>query len=286
VRTRFVILALLSWPGKDDFAVVHESTTSADSQSPTSTFFSFYTPSSSEPLQRRSVPFRIRQSIAWQTSESTAQSIVAITHQGGLVHIGDDPIQYKEEGDAPLAIAPLAEGSSQPALFQDIFGKSAVLALPSTTEDLRDIVATPSSQKLDWELLDGPSHLLPPMRHLFSPLIHSMLKASLSVSPQSRVEPTVHEDDMVVDTHDSMNVDPVEDPADGRPITSREINSLVGFFQDPTFTSKPLSVLNFLQTDGPQQPDRYPMSQLIPLSSPHLNLVILPMVRPKPTACQ
>jgi hypothetical protein len=196
-----------------------------------------YIPFSSEPLQRRSVPFRIRQSIAWQAPESTAQTIVAITHQGGLVHVGDDPIQYKEEGDAPLAIDPSTEGS-QPALFQDIFGKSAVLDFPSTTENLRDVAVTSSNQKFDWELLDGPPHLLPSMQHLFSPLIQSMLKASLSVDPQSRVEPTAHEDDMVVDTQDSINVDPVDDLVDGRRITSREINSFVGFFQDPTFTSK------------------------------------------------
>jgi hypothetical protein len=188
-------------------------------------------------LQRRTVPFHIRQSIAWQASESTAQSIVAITDQGGLVHVGDDLIQYKEEGDAPLAIDPSTEGS-QPALFQDIFGKSAVLDFPSTAENLREVAVTSSNQKFDWELLDGPSHLLPSMQHLFSPLIHSMLKASLSVDPQSGVKPTAHEDDMVVDTHDGINVDPLEDPVDGRPITSREINSFVGFFQDPTFTSK------------------------------------------------
>jgi hypothetical protein len=210
---------------------------------------------------------------------STAQSIVAITHQGGLVHISDDPIRYKEEGDAPLVIDASAAGASQPTLFQDVFGKSAIFDFSSTAEASRDVAATSSSQKLDWELLDGPSHLLPSMQHLFSPLIQSMLQVSLSIDPQSQTRPTGHEDDMMVD---SIDIDPVEDPIDGRSIATREINSFVGFFQDPTFTSMSLHHLCVLQTHDPQQLDHCPGNQPVQLLLARLNFLVSPMARPRP----
>ncbi|KIM33744.1 hypothetical protein M408DRAFT_18764 [Serendipita vermifera MAFF 305830] len=234
-RTRLPILGLVSWQGKNEFAVIHESTI-AESSSPPSTFFTIFTPTSSEPSSKRSVPFRIRQAIAWQNPESTAgelPGIVAITHEGSIVHVGDHPIEYKEEGDSTLAIDPFANNSNQPALFQDIFGKSAILDFSSTTKESPNATSLTMGQDIDWTLLDGPSHLLPSLHSLFPPLIQSMLQSISSKHPNR--DETTDEDAMIVDVSG-----PTESaiPSDeGRPVPTSEINALVSLFQDSTFTT-------------------------------------------------
>ena len=201
-------------------------------------------------MRIHSIPFRIKQSIAWETPESAAQSlpgIVALTYQGGLVHVGDNPIQYKEEGHAPTVIDPSAGGPSQPALFQDMFGKSAVLDFSSNAEKSTVAATTSSNQRFNWNLLDGPSHLLPSMQSLFLPLMQSMMQESPPTDPQSIAGATANEDDMVVDTPERADGHHTEDSSNGRLIDSREIDSFVALFQDAAFTSKSLPYSELLE---------------------------------------
>ena len=150
-------------------------------QQPTSVI-TIHSPTSSEATRHRSLPFSLRQCVFYNhyfTPTSAGFSLVGITADSVLVHIGDTVEEQVDSGDQAQPLNSRASHSSQPTLWQDIFGKSALLSGVGHVERLRDSARNRNSGRVDadWSTLTegGPSHLLPAAGVLFEPLIESLL---------------------------------------------------------------------------------------------------------------
>jgi NET1-associated nuclear protein 1 (U3 small nucleolar RNA-associated protein 17) len=240
-KTPLPIRCLLSWGECEKFAIAQESSSPSVSKTfpvtPT-TIFSIFGLQSDQPTKRRTVPFSLRQYTSWQNKRTESNSLVAITSEGELVHIGDEVIQAEDEGSGPR---PLGSTHSEPSLFQDIFGKSALVDYTSPDQIAR---AKPASQQLalafpagkgvDWEILETPAHLLPPVHTLFMPLMESMLLNSgraYSTADEQREEEQDQADAMIVDVSDQK-----VGSTSGRDISNTEIDAFVDFFRKTAFT--------------------------------------------------
>ena len=136
-----------------------------------------FSPTSSKATRQRTLPFSLRQCIFYNhyfTPAPTGFSLIGITTDAGLVHIGD---AVEEQVDPRDHAQPLNIRSSQPTLWQDIFGESSLLSDVGQVERLRDPVRSRNLGRVDWGILTegGPSHLLPAAGVLFEPLIKSLL---------------------------------------------------------------------------------------------------------------
>ena len=139
-------------------------------------------PTSSEATRYRSLPFSLRQCVFYNhyfTPAPAGFSLIGITADSVLVHIGDTVEEQVDSGDHAQPLKTRASHSSQPTLWQDIFGKSALLSGAGHVERLRDSARNRNSGRVnvDWSTLTdgGPSHLLPAAGVLFEPLIESLL---------------------------------------------------------------------------------------------------------------
>jgi NET1-associated nuclear protein 1 (U3 small nucleolar RNA-associated protein 17) len=242
-KTPLPIRCLLSWSRCEKFAIAQEFSpppVSKTFSTTTTTTFSIFGLQSNQPTKRRTAPFSLRQYTSWQNKGTESNSLVAITSEGELVHIGDDVMQAEDEGSEPR---PLGSTSSEPSLFQDIFGKSALVDYTSPDQNARArpaspqrALAFPSGKGVDWEIVDTPAHLLPPVHTLFMPLMESMLHTSgraYSAANEQREEEQ--------DPTDAMIVDVVEQKAGstgGRDISNAEIDAFVDFFRKTAFTGR------------------------------------------------
>ncbi|KAG8810619.1 hypothetical protein FRC17_002857 [Serendipita sp. 399] len=252
-RSRQGIKGLFSWAGSDTFAISREPWTvyASGPAVRNETIFSFFSVFSATPISQRNIPHALRECIAWQPQQpglDSKLSFVAVTLDGSLVHIGDEDIQNREASDDPRSLGQVATSSAQPSLFQDIFGKSAVLDYSTTPQAankyIPDLGSSHPQTEIDWGLLDGPSHLLPPASILFEPLLTSMLlRAEMETTPVVTEDPTPVHDIMVIDVPESSN----RRHSTGRTITDQEINELVDLFRDPSFRG-PRGVVQKLKT--------------------------------------
>lgn len=241
-KTPLPIRCLLSWSRCEKFAIAQEFSpppVSKNFSATTTTTFSIFGLQSNQPTERRTVPFSLRQYTSWKDKRIQSNSLVAITSEGELVHIGDDVVQVEDEGSEPR---PLGSTPSEPSLFQDIFGKSALVDYTSPDQNSRArpasqlALAFPTGKSVDWEILDTPAHLLPPVHTLFMPLMESMLHSSgraYSAANEQREEEQDPTDAMVVDVAEQK----VGSTA-GRDISNAEIDAFADFFRKTAFTGK------------------------------------------------
>ncbi|CCA69810.1 hypothetical protein PIIN_03751 [Serendipita indica DSM 11827] len=226
------ISGLFSWVGSDTFAI-----SSGESQSDaTKTSFLIFSVTSNRPTSQRTVPHLLREIVAWQPQRPDSESplgFVSITNSGSLLFIGDIDFQRDDEAGSKL----LESGEEErPSIFQDIFGKSAIVEQPaSTTRSAPERVAS-LDQSVDWALLDGPSHLLPSIDALFDPLIDSLLRKQDSALPPAEKHHTLLDDDAQMDTAPD-GTGPVRVKA--REITQSEIDFFVELFRSSVFTASP-----------------------------------------------
>lgn len=197
---------------------------------------------SNQPTQKRTVPFSLRQYTSWQGKSNEPNSVVAITNDGGLVRIGDDIVQVEEEGNKPQ---PLGSAPLGPSLFQDIFGQSALVDHTFLEQSSRAKISSTlantgphAGRSADWEILDTPAHLLPPVHSLFMSLMESISHGS------SRADPiTIQEQEDEQNPVEAMAIDAPEQKtrnSAGRGITNAEIDAFVDFFRETVFTGKML----------------------------------------------
>jgi NET1-associated nuclear protein 1 (U3 small nucleolar RNA-associated protein 17) len=255
------IIGPFSRPGDENFFIkqdIHNSSKTSEYPPTTSSVFSVFTVAMNHPIQQRSLPFSIRQCIPWNYRSSGVDEhpeLIAITSTGELVHIGDSTTRTREEGDMAQALQSEQNTALQPSLFQDIFGESAILKQSSTSYIDDHEVGTSRSVTLapngfDWDLLDMPSHLLPPMSVLFRPLAESMLQHEQHgkfVQAQSTAADLVSMDeDVEMVSQDSVIRNSV--PSTGREVTEEEIQYFTRLFQDPIFTGEPHCQLRRMAT--------------------------------------
>ncbi|PVG01982.1 WD40 repeat-like protein [Serendipita vermifera] len=236
-----------SRPADEHFFIRQEIHDTLDSSASISSVFSMFTIRSSQPVQQRSIPFSVRHCIPWNYLDSRADvrsGLIAITSSGGLIQMGDDTTQIPEEGDTAQTLQAGESTVLQPSLFQEIFGESAILKQPSIPYSSNQEVGISRSvalapQGIDWDLLDMPSHLLPPISVLFKPLAESMLhreQQSYPATAQSVAGDLVPMDEDVEMVSQDPESRKAMTPA-GREVTEEEIQFFTTLFQDPVFTA-------------------------------------------------
>jgi hypothetical protein len=195
-------------------------------------------PTSSKATRQRSLPFSLRQCVFYNhhfTPASAGFSLIGITADSVLVHVGDAVGTQVDPGDHAQPLNVQASHSSQPTLWQDIFGKSALLSGVGHVERLRDPVRNRNLGRVDWGILTegGPSHLLPAAGALFEPLIESLLGIGEGHDTgHNRDQKKGHGEDVEMEDVQRQLL-PRESTRD---VTSGEIDMLVELFKGPEFT--------------------------------------------------
>ncbi|KAG8822073.1 hypothetical protein FRC19_006752 [Serendipita sp. 401] len=285
-KSRQGIRGLFAWTGSDTFAISREPwKVYASEQSVRSeTIFSFFSISSATPTSQRNIPHALRECIAWQPQQPGLDGklgFVAVTLEGSLIHIGDEDIQSHEASEDPRSLGDTTGTPAQPTLFQDIFGKSAILessslAPQTTSKTSSDLGSQPG---LDLGILDGPSHLLPPASVLFESLITSMLQRGGKPEPPVAEIPTVVGNQMDVDVSEPPN----HPRAMGRKVTDKEVDELVDLFGDPSFRV-PQQNVQKLNVPAPQKSQKHPelngKPQANGLTNGHHTIVEAPTFKP------
>jgi NET1-associated nuclear protein 1 (U3 small nucleolar RNA-associated protein 17) len=221
-------------------------TPSASSKGPpeTETLFTTFTPVSKDPVNNKRVPFALRQCILWEDDliDNSEPSYVGIIPGGELIHIGDQVPNYSKDDRESRPLDGVNAGEpGQPTLFQDLFGKSAILDYDTTVDknSHKSRVGTDTQANLsskddfDWSLLEGPSHLLPSIQTLFNPLMESMFRTNVRAKPENVQKDLDNDVEMAT-------IVPEERSAGdkGRRVSEEEMNTLIDLFREPTFTSK------------------------------------------------
>ena len=195
----------------------------SQSQDAKATRLILFSSASSKPITTFSVPFGIRNCLSYPLTENSPDpAFVAITHQWGVVLIGKN-LKHPQEGSTAKEII---QGSSHSrrTLFQDIFGQSAFAEPPTPS-------ATVEGQNHTWdektaaEIFDCPAYLMPPLEHLFKPLINGFLKLR-SEDPVAQVLP-----DEDVDMEEEISETILVRTRRSRPIQPVEMNTFVELFR-------------------------------------------------------
>jgi len=161
--------------------------------------------------------------------------LIGITADSALVHIGDAVEERLDPGDYAQPLNLRASDSSHPTLWQDIFGKSALLSDGYHVERLRDPARNRKDGRMDWGILTegGPSHLLPAARLLFEPLINNILGIGESHS-------TNHNRSRKKEPEEDVEMEDVQEQPQPREITrdvtGGEMDMLVELFKSAEFT--------------------------------------------------
>ncbi|KAF8078907.1 hypothetical protein FPV67DRAFT_84370 [Lyophyllum atratum] len=175
---------------EDSFTVFHES---SGHELPKTRVLTFRV-ASSTPSSVHSIPFKLRNLSRYPFSRHPSGRVfVGITHDWSVVLFGEGAKLTKEEGSTGTEIA----SSSTPTrhtLFQDIFGKSA-FAEPQTISISFDGKNQPRNAQATTDVFNSPAYLMPPLEHLFSPLMDGFLKPRLYDS-SPRVTPEDEDVDM------------------------------------------------------------------------------------------
>ena len=197
-------------------------------------------PTSPEATRQRSLPFSLRQCVFYNhhlTPAPAGFSLIGITADSVLVHIGDAVEEQVDPGDHAQPLNARASHSSQPTMWQDIFGKSALLSSVDHVERLRDPARNRNLGRVDWGTLTegGPSHLLPAVGILFEPLIESLLGISErhNTGHDREQQKGLGEDVAMEDAQEELLPREIT-----RDVTSGEIDMLVELFKSPGFTGK------------------------------------------------
>ena len=195
-------------------------------------------PTSSKATRQRSLPFSIRQCIFYNhysTPDPASFSLIGITADSVLVHIGDAVEEKIDTGDHAQPLDVQALRSAKPTMWQDIFGKSALLSSADHVECLQDPPRNRNSGRMDWGILTegGASHLLPAAGVLFEPLIESLLGTG-------EIRDTGHNRDQKRGPGEDVEMEDIQEHLPPREITrdvtSGEIDMLVDLFKSAEFT--------------------------------------------------
>ena len=205
---------------EEAFSVLQGNSQTQDSKA---TRLIVFSSASSKPITTFSVPFGVRNCVSYPLTENSPDpAFIAITHQWSVVLIGKN-VKLAQEGSTAKEIV---QGSSHSrrTLFQDIFGQSAFAEPPSPR-------ATLEGQNHSWdkttaaEILDRPAYLMPPLEHLFEPLINGFLKLR-SEDPVAEVLP-----DEDVDMKEEVSETVPVRTRRSRPVQPEEMNAFVEFFK-------------------------------------------------------
>lgn len=203
--------------------------------------------SSSQPLHSYSLPFKLRHAIWYPTSDPvnesdthSAYSLLAVTIEQKAVLVGDDVVVHSLETSASREITSAEETFERTTIFQDLFGKSAFANLeergqPSKVEVQRSLPDISTGTKvLDLTILDGPSHLLPPIGSLFDSLIDSFTRSEDPRTPPSMQSESLKDKDVemreVEEADDRTNVTSTRRRAP-RQIDKEEMSLFTGLFR-------------------------------------------------------
>jgi hypothetical protein len=211
-------------------------------------------PNSSKATRQRSLPFVLRQCIFYNQScpALAGFSLIGITAESALVHIGDTVEEQVDRGDYAQPLNFRASHSSHPTLWQDIFGKSALFSGAGHVERLRNPAGNRGSGKMGWDILTegGPSHLIPAAGVLFEPLIESLLG-------MSERHDIGHNRDQKKGLRGDVEMEDVQEGPLSRKVTrdvsDREINMLVELFKNAEFPGE-LSSCSDSSTIDPPSP--------------------------------
>lgn len=151
------------------------------------------------------------------------------------MHIGDAVEEQVDPGDRAQPLNARVSHSSHPTLWQDIFGKSALLLDAGHVEPPRDPARNRNSRRMDWDILTegGPSHLIPSAGVLFEPLIESLLGIS-------KVHNTSHNTSQRKGPREDIEMEDVQEQLPReitRDVTGGEMDMLVELFKSTEFTS-------------------------------------------------
>ncbi|KZT30806.1 WD40 repeat-like protein [Neolentinus lepideus HHB14362 ss-1] len=182
----------------ETLAVFHNSSGQEDASS-----VGVYHATSRTPVKVRSLPFRLLSITSYPSHPSSSRNLpftlVGITTAWNVVMLGDYLPPREEGATDAQAIAGRIEVGTRRTLFQDIFGKSAF-----TDHSNKQSQPLSSDQSYTWNnnlktgMLEGPSHLLPPIETMFDSLMAGYL--------QPRLPPHTEEDEQD-DSRDDMEED-------------------------------------------------------------------------------
>jgi len=208
------------------------------------------------------LPFSLKQCAFYNqnlTPAPTGFSLVGITADSVLVHMGDAVEEQVNLVDRAQPLNSRISHSSRPTLWQDIFGKSALLLDAGHVEPPRGPVRDRNPRRMDWGILtEGrPSHHIPAAGVLFEPLIESLFGISEGHNTgQNRGQVKGPMED--IEMEDEKEQPPREITRD---VTGGEMDMLVELFKSTEFITSshrlpasPATLKYKIFTNGPQKP--------------------------------
>ena len=213
----------------DKFTVFSNVFTSEDEQYTTRVLV--FSPASPQPLEDHIVPYRFRTVASYPKDQSG--SFVGITSQGDIIFFGDKITQKVDNVPTFQSIpAPSESPSSGRTLFQDIFGKSALV---DTAVPHSESLAAPTTSSLNTipNFASTPAYLAPPVATLYASLMSNFLTKAVEDVKKQDLDDEETSQVMEVDAQESN-----DSPERIRKTTPHEINALTDLFCRHEFICK------------------------------------------------
>lgn len=191
--------------GSNEFAVV------ASSES--KTLVRVHQVTRPEPLRTRMLPFSVDRIGCLQARRSTTDFTLVVLGKDGTTYlVGDHVSLPKQEGSVERSLA--QKEHARLSLFEDVFGRSAFKDLEVEEKWTEESVDESFGASINWKLLDGPAHLIPPMETMFASLMEGVL-----------LRRSGPEEEEVEEEEELMEIDePVEEEQDGRRMHERNVD--------------------------------------------------------------
>jgi NET1-associated nuclear protein 1 (U3 small nucleolar RNA-associated protein 17) len=231
----------------DDTLVLLQPSTS-NTPTPSESRVLLFRSSSAIPYRSHTIPFRISNSIWYETASARLNfSLVGITDTWSVVLFGDDVEKSAEDGSTLARTISVANASPRKnTIFQEMFGISAFSdfkqTLPSNTSSVPLFPSRDKKQSAS-AIFDAPAYLIPPLESLFDPLISNYLQLrseNQGVLTPNRTEDSEDEEaKMDVDEEVSSTEKPflVGDRPE-RIVDAQEMNGFVELFKHYGLTCK------------------------------------------------
>lgn len=230
-RCPHVLSHVLSHPSEEWVAVLSNAFVSENQQQTTRLLV--FSTSSPQPLDDHDFPFRLH-SLAWFPDNST-KGFIGITTQWEVVLFGEG---VKSQTDREAAAQSISNDVHLPSerrtLFQDIYGKSALVDMVRETIHPPTDISDVHDKALG--VFSAPSHLSPAISSLYSSLMsHVLVATTLKTDEALSTE-------VETDNHYRMHIDGCDESRvsveSSRRVNFKEIDSLVELFGGSLFTSK------------------------------------------------
>ncbi|KAF9469861.1 WD40-repeat-containing domain protein [Collybia nuda] len=189
------------------------------------------------PSAVHSIPFILRNISPYiRSSGQSSYAFIGITRDWHLVQFGDD-CKAVDEGSSIIKGLTSGHAPQRHTLFQDIFGKSAFTEVPVPSSPPVGIGKYPAwTGTAASDAFESPAYLMPPLEHLFEPLLGRFLTPCDRTTGQPQI---MENEEQEMDTNEDEQNSIISRVHRSRVVEQNEMDALATLFQRHTTILRP-----------------------------------------------